>query len=146
MAADPGHIATFIVLTPLARMAQCVSLAVSLHYPTENGVAARNLRISVSHDTLSVGLESQRPSPRYDANTLPDSKSADRAVLTLIFCVSPLPVSEKVWPDTRFRTRVGDTIRPWPSAESVVRSSSSPSSPWGRGQAPPSRRALPCPG
>jgi hypothetical protein len=56
MAADPGHIATFIVLTPLARMAQCVSLAVSPHYPIEIGAAGRNLWISVSPPTSEVGL------------------------------------------------------------------------------------------
>ena len=32
MAADPGHFATFIVLTPLPRMTQCVGLAVFPHY------------------------------------------------------------------------------------------------------------------
>jgi hypothetical protein len=56
MAADPGHFATFIVLTPLARMAQCVGLAVSPHYSSTEGLPWRNLSKSVSRDTLKVTL------------------------------------------------------------------------------------------
>lgn len=49
MAADPGHLATFIVLTPLARMAQSVSLAVPPALHSRALRAPANITIPVSH-------------------------------------------------------------------------------------------------